>query len=220
MGFMVAIGGSFINGVLQFGQILFMVLYIIGGNGPLIAAIYTKKVYADKEEYKDFIKQIFRFKISVLWYLGIGQSMIVEGSLMEPSLHDEERLFVNKFIYDFKSPERYDVIVFRPEHNPKVRFIKRVIGLPGETIIIRDGKTYIDGKPLEENYVKESMINNYGSFKVPKNHVFVMGDNRNNSLDSWYSYVGYINYKNIVGEAFWIYWPLKNIKIVSSLRVD
>lgn len=68
-----------LNGVLQFGQIPFMVLYIIGGNGPLIAAIYTKKVYADKEEYKDFIKQIFKFKISVLWYLAIVIVLILEG---------------------------------------------------------------------------------------------------------------------------------------------
>jgi signal peptidase I len=168
-----------------------------------------------KSDIKEFIQSIIITGVlTFLIITFVGQSMIVDGSSMEPNLHNGARLFINKFIYNFKSPERYDVIVFRPKHKPEVRFIKRVIGLPGETIIIRDGKTYIDGKPLEEDYIKEPMVENYGPFVIPKNHLFVMGDNRNSSLDSRYTYVGYINYKSIVGEAFWVYWPLKNMRKV------
>lgn len=134
---------------------------------------------------------------------------------MEPKLYDGERLFVNKFIYRFHPPERFDIIVFTPKGSPPNKFIKRVIGLPGETIYIREGITYINGKPLKENFIKERMLDDYGPYQVPVNSVFVMGDNRNHSADSRFlSYVGYVNYDSISGKAFWVYWPITKMRII------
>ncbi|HLV10108.1 MAG TPA: signal peptidase I, partial [Halanaerobiales bacterium] len=109
----------------------------------------------------------------------------------------------------------FDIIVFTPRGAPGNKFIKRVIGLPGETIVIRDGVTYVDGNALKEDYLNEVMQADYGPYEIPENSVFVMGDNRNHSADSRIiPYVGYVDYSSISGKAFWLYWPLNRMRII------
>ena len=170
----------------------------------------------DSRDVKEFFQSLIIAGILAFFIITfVAQSFVVDGQSMEPTLHDGERLFVNKFIYRFHSPERLDIIVFTPHGAPNNKFIKRVIGLPGETIYIRDGVTYINGKPLKEDFINETMLGNFGPFQVPDNKVFVMGDNRNHSADSRIpSYVGYVDYKSISGKAFWVYWPLNKMHLI------
>ncbi|MFO7815751.1 MAG: signal peptidase I [Halanaerobiales bacterium] len=151
----------------------------------------------------------------------VAQSFVVDGKSMAPNLYDGERLFVNKFIYRFREPQRGEVVVFAPQGSPKKKYIKRVIGLPGDTVHIKDGVTYVNGQPLEENYIKEEMKGSFGPYQVPEDSVFVMGDNRNNSADSRFSgYVGYVPYKSISGLAFWVYWPITEMRIIEHMNYE
>ncbi|MFP4660735.1 MAG: signal peptidase I [Halanaerobiales bacterium] len=170
----------------------------------------------DKGDIKEFFQSLIIAGILAFFIITfIAQSFVVDGQSMEPTLHDGERLFVNKFIFRFHPPERLDIIVFTPRGAPTNKYIKRVIGLPGETIYIRDGVTYVDGKPLNEDFINETMMGNYGPYEVPDDKVFVMGDNRNHSADSRIpSYVGYVNFNSISGKAFWVYWPLNKMRII------
>ena len=148
----------------------------------------------------------------------VAQSFVVDGKSMEPNLHDGERLFVNKFIYRFREPQRGEVIVFTPRGAPNKKYIKRVIGLPGDTVYIKDSVTYVNGQPLEEDYIKEEMKGTFGPYQVPEKSVFVMGDNRNNSADSRFpGYVGYVSYESISGMAFWVYWPITDMRIIDHI---
>ncbi len=151
----------------------------------------------------------------------VAQSFVVDGKSMEPNLHDGERLFVNKFIYRFREPQRGEVIVFTPRGAPNKKYIKRVIGLPGDTIHIKDSVTYVNGQPLEEDFIKEQMNGDFGPYQVPKDSVFVMGDNRNNSADSRFpGYVGYVPYESISGLAFWVYWPITDMRIIDHVSYN
>jgi signal peptidase I len=144
------------------------------------------------------------------------QSFLVEGSSMYPTLNDRERLFVNKLVYRFREPRRGEIVVFRYPANPRKNFIKRVIGIPGDTVSIRGGQVFVNGVPLDEPYINEPMYGTYSGVVVPEDTVFVLGDNRNNSQDSRDRSVGFVPYMNIVGEAFVRYWPLARISIVDS----
>ncbi|MFC5401912.1 signal peptidase I [Cohnella soli] len=155
---------------------------------------------------------------------------IVDGPSMQPNFWNRERIIVNKIIYDIRAPKRGEVIVFHvPEE--KRDFIKRVIGVPGDTVKVDGDTVYINGKPIEEKYLKsayeEAHANgekyNYrsdGSFPntkfpdgvVPEGTVFVMGDNRSNSEDS--RMIGYIPQSRIVGRADLIFWPLSDFSFV------
>ncbi|MEJ6952045.1 signal peptidase I [Natronospora cellulosivora (SeqCode)] len=172
----------------------------------------------DSGDIKEFIQSLIIAGILAFFIITfVAQSFVVDGQSMAPSLHNGERLFVNKFIYRFREPERYEVIVFTPEGAPRNRFIKRVIALPGETIYIRDGVTYIDGEPLREPYLKEEMHGDFGPSLVPEKKLFVMGDNRNHSADSRIpTYVGFVDYKSISGKAFWVYWPLREMRVIDN----
>lgn len=129
----------------------------------------------------------------------------IEGSSMEPSLHDGEYVLISKVSYWFGSPRRGDVVVFRFPHDPSRDFIKRIIGLPGETIAIRDGRVFINGRPLEEPYIRGPMVYTYGPVTLGPEEYFVLGDNRNASNDShnW----GTLPRSAIIGKAWLIYWP-------------
>ncbi len=132
---------------------------------------------------------------------------------MEPTLMPQDRVMVNKFIYRFTSPKRGDIVVFIPPGDSGKDYIKRVIALPGETIEVKEGQVYINGRPLKEPYViNEPDKSNYGPLKVPEGHVFVMGDNRPNSADS--RYFGPLPIDKIVGKAFLIYWPPWRIRLL------
>ena len=138
---------------------------------------------------------------------------IPSGSMI-PTLEIGDRVFVNKFIYRFTEPDRGDIIVFQSVDNPDVELIKRVVGLPGDKIAEKNGKIFVNGKLQKEPYTNKELPDrsSFAKSTVPKNHVFVMGDNRANSADS--RYFGPLPEKNIEGEAFLRFWPPDRIGLV------
>lgn len=145
----------------------------------------------------------------------IAQSHLVDGESMENTLHNRERLMVDKLSYRFIEPKRGEIIVFRFPADPRARFVKRVIAIPGDTIEIRNRVVYVNGVALDEPYIKGPTYNDMPPVTVRPRHVFVMGDNRNNSLDSRFPQVGQVPYDLIVGRALFSYWPLNAIKWLS-----
>jgi len=148
----------------------------------------------------------------------VGQRTEVDGSSMEPTLEDGDNLLVDKISYRFRDPERFDIIVFAFKYKEDTYYIKRIIGLPGETVWIDEqGNIYIDGEILEEAYGKEIISpDKIGIASEPivvgEDEYFVLGDNRNNSSDSRTSIVGNVPRKDIIGRAFVRLWPLSKIK--------
>ena len=143
----------------------------------------------------------------------------VEGPSMEPNLLTGERLMVNRFIYRFKDPVRGQIVICTFPDAPGL-YVKRVIGLPGETIQVQDGVCYVDGQPLDEPYIKETMLEDFAAYTVPEDTVFVMGDNRNDSMDSRKPYVGPIPERHIRGPAVAIIWPLNRLAWLSVPQYD
>jgi signal peptidase I len=131
---------------------------------------------------------------------------IPSGSMI-PTLEIGDRVLVNKFIYRFTDPRRRDIIVFESVDNSNEDLIKRVVGLPGDKIAVRGGKLFVNGEPQKEPYTNKKLPDRsfFAQTTVPKNHVFVMGDNRGNSADS--RVFGPLPEKNIEGEAFLRFWP-------------
>ena len=135
----------------------------------------------------------------------------VEGSSMEPSLHDGEMVVVNRLAYRWAEPSRGDIVVFRFPFDPSRRFIKRVIGLPGDSIEARDGLVYVNGMALDEPYVA-APPRYAGAWQVQAEELFVLGDNRNNSSDSqnW----GALPTSEVIGKAVLVYWPLPDVGVI------
>ena len=170
-----------------------------------------------KSQLQELLEQLLI--AGVLAFLIISfvvQSFKVDGPSMEPTLNNGERLFVNKFIYRFRPPKRGDIIVFTPKGIGKTKYIKRVIGLPGETVEIHNGKVYINDTPLLENYIKSPPQGVHGPFFIGENEYFVLGDNRTNSSDSRFPNVGLVKKNYIAGKAFWRYWPLNKIQVLTN----
>jgi len=145
----------------------------------------------------------------------IAQSFLVQGQSMEPSLHDGQRLLVDKISYRFREPRRGEIIVFKYPSNPRRKFIKRVIGVGGDTVRIAEQVVCVNGDPLEDGAFTNGPT--YGSFreaKVPPEHFFVLGDNRNNSDDSRFKDVGFVPREYVVGRALFIYWPLTQVGVI------
>lgn len=128
----------------------------------------------------------------------------VDGSSMEPTLHSGEFVIVNKLTYKLGQPEIGDVVVFHYPRDPEQEYIKRVIGLPGDQVLVTDGKVYINGQMLEEDYINSPPAYQ-ATWEVPEDSIFVLGDNRNNSADShsW----GPVPLNYVVGKAVLVYWP-------------
>lgn len=145
----------------------------------------------------------------------VGQRTLVEGSSMEPTLSDGDQLIVDKITYLWKEPERFDIIVFPYQHAENTFYIKRIIGLPGETVMIDEkGIIYINGEELLESYGRE-VIRNAGvaanEITLGEDEYFVLGDNRNNSADSRSEDVGLIKRSDIVGRAWIRIYPFDEI---------
>ncbi len=144
----------------------------------------------------------------------VAEARYIPSSSMEPTLEINDRLIIEKVSYYFTSPQRGDVVVFSPteklkEQNFKDAFIKRVIGLPGETIEVREGKVYVNGEAIKEKYIEEAPDYNYGPETVPENQYLVLGDNRNNSYDS--HYWGFVPRQNLIGRAIVRFWPFDRL---------
>lgn len=138
---------------------------------------------------------------------------IPTGSMI-PTLMPNDRVLAVKFIYRFTEPKPGDIVVFLPPNGESKDYIKRVIAVGGQTIAIKDGKVYVDGKPLNEPYLSPELYDSgsMDELKVPEGHVFVMGDNRPNSLDS--RVFGPVPVSTIIGKAVLIYWPPSRIRLL------
>ena len=130
----------------------------------------------------------------------VVQNFRIEMQSMEPNLHDGQSIIANKLVYYLHPPERGDIIVFQAPSNPGKDYIKRIIGLPGEEVAIREGQVYIDGARLEETYVARPARRSWGPEVVGESEYFVLGDNRSNSNDSrnW----GMLDEEAIIGKAW------------------
>jgi signal peptidase I len=135
------------------------------------------------------------------------QTFIVVMSSMEPSFYEGQRLVVNKAIYFFGEPERGDVVIFRAPGGQPEDFIKRIIGLPGDKVEVKNEAVYINGTSLDEPYVKSPPSYTMPERKVPEDSYFVLGDNRNRSNDSHHNSFGFIPRENIIGKAWLSTWP-------------
>jgi len=148
------------------------------------------------------------------------QSSVVLYESMEPNLHEGQRIIISKIVYNFHEPERGDIIIFPNPNDPEEEYVKRIIGLPGETVEIKDGVVYIhqaDGSILEldeSNYIADPAKTNFSSDVIPENEYFVLGDNRNNSYDSRHGWT--VLRDNIVGKAWLSIWPLPEWGLVAN----
>lgn len=174
------------------------------------------------------MKELLSTAIYLLCVLGavwlvitfVGQRTEVEGASMENTLHNGDNLIVDKLSYRFHDPERFDIIVFPFQYQDNTYYIKRIIGLPGETVQIKeDGSIYINGEKLQESYGREVIQpENIGRAADPielgEDEYFVMGDNRNNSSDSRTDIVGNIKREDIIGKAWLRIWPFSDFGVL------
>ncbi|MBQ7317846.1 MAG: signal peptidase I [Phascolarctobacterium sp.] len=146
---------------------------------------------------------------------------MVEGSSMYPTLKHHERLIVDKLSYFITDPKKGEIVVFRYPKDESRDFIKRVIAVGGDTIELRDGQVYVNGAAIEEGYIykddpKGRNMSNYRKSVVPQGHIFVLGDNRNNSEDSRYKGVDFVPHRLVKGRAIMAFWPLDSFRVIST----
>lgn len=174
----------------------------------------TKSVF---EEYLQSI--IISAVLAGLIMIFLGGSVRVDGSSMEPGFRDGERVIVDKVTYRFRPPERGEVVVLRwPAGDPRLPYIKRIIGRPGDTVLLSGGRVILNGQPLTESYVAAPIRGEFGPFVVPPGRYFVLGDNRNHSEDSRFTAVGYIPAELLAGRAVARYWPFTRVSLLSRGR--
>jgi len=168
----------------------------------------------NKKEVFDWIKVVFAaLAISFI----INNFIIVNGQVpsgsMENTVMTGDRIVAFRLSYLFELPQRGDIIMFKYPDDESQNYLKRIIGLPGETVEIIDGNVYINGstEPLSKDYLKEMPIGSYGPYVVPKNSYFMLGDNRNESEDSRYWNNPYVQKDKILGKALFRYYPNLNL---------
>ena len=155
--------------------------------------------------------------VTFLFVQFVGQRTHVNGDSMNVTLEDGDNLIVDKLSYRFSEPERYDIIVFPYQYQEKTYYIKRIIGMPGETVQIIDGVVYIDGEMLDESYGKEVM--QYSGvagdpIELGDDEYFVLGDNRNNSSDSRWADVGNVQREDIIGKVVLRIYPFSSFGVI------
>ena len=166
-------------------------------------------------EMRSWFRDIFfAFAIAIFIVVFVVQPVKVEGTSMQPRLVDQERIFVNRFIYRFQNIRRGDVVVFWYPKDRSKSFIKRVLGIPGDEVEIRNGIVYVNGARISEPYLKREFrdYKSFGKAMVPAGQYFVLGDHRNSSNDSrsW----GFVAQNLIYGKAVFSYWPFSLAGIV------
>jgi len=177
-----------------------------GESGP-----FYKPSFDVRSWFRDVI---VAFAIAIFIIVFVVQPVKVEGTSMQPVLMDQERIFVNRFIYQFTDISRGDVVVFRYPKDVNKSFIKRILAVPGDEIEIRAGMVYLNGRRLDEPYVPAEFLDkrSYPRTIVPPDRYFVLGDHRNSSNDSrnW----GFVEKRLIYGKAFFCYWPVDHLGLV------
>jgi signal peptidase I len=170
--------------------------------------------------FLSFVVDIFEtLVLSVVLFVGvniISARIRVDGDSMIPTLISGEYVVVNRMSYRLGNPHRGDIIVFHFPRNPAEEYIKRIIGLPGDVIEVVNGSVYVNGQPLDENYL-DVKINYTGKWEVPSGQLFVLGDNRNNSSDShdW----GTVPMDYVVGKALMVYWPPPEWGLIDHVKL-
>lgn len=177
------------------------------------------------EKPKGIVKELLGWIVYIAIIIGltwliitfVGQRTRVSGHSMEATLHDGDNLIVDKLSYHFREPKRFEIIVFPYRHKENTYYIKRIIGLPGETVQVKDGYVYINGEKLDENYGLEVM-EDAGIAAEPielgEDEYFVLGDNRNHSSDSRDPSVGILHRDELIGRAWIRIWPLDSIGVI------
>lgn len=177
------------------------------------------------KEEKGILRELLEWIVFLLIIIGVtyliityvGQRTKVSGQSMETTLHDGDNLIVDKISYRFREPERFEIIVFPYQHKENTYYIKRIIGLPGETVQVMEGRVYIDGEPLDEHYGNE-LMENAGLAEEPvtlgEDEYFVLGDNRNHSSDSREPSVGILHREDLLGRAWIRIWPLEKFGVI------
>ena len=157
-----------------------------------------------RQSVVDMLQTLLLAAILFMGINAVSARIRVESVSMQTTLHPGDFVFVNRLAYRFGAPRRGDVVVFNPPFDSPEPYIKRMIGLPGDEITIEDGKVFINSELLPEPYIREEFHSN-GTWLVPQDSVFFMGDNRNNSSDSrsW----GMVPLENVIGKAITVYWP-------------
>nr|WP_246021448.1 signal peptidase I [Paenibacillus lentus] len=183
----------------------------------------------EKNEALEWLKAIVIAVVLVLlirWLL--FAPFIVDGESMQPNFQTSERIIVNKILYDIRAPKHGEVVVFHVPSQGR-DFIKRVIGIPGDTVQIEGDTVMVNGEVVDETYIKDvvnekhnnnQLYNTEGNFPnefvqestVPAGHIFVLGDNRSNSTDS--RRIGFVPYEDVIGRAELVFWPLPDIKMI------
>jgi signal peptidase I len=173
---------------------------------------------------KGFLRELLiTLGLAVVLYLLLQlviQSSVVNNVSMQPTLVEGQRLIVGKAAYWFTAPQRGDIVIVHPpkEIDPDSEYVKRLIGLPGDTVEVKGGTVYINGVPLVEPYVKSPARSVFSPYLVPENHYFLMGDNRNNSNDSRSGWT--VTRQDIVGKAWLRIWPLNKWGLVGNYPLD
>lgn len=174
-----------------------------------------KKVWHPVLEFLIYMVVVLALTFLIVTF--VGQRTMVSGDSMYPMLEDEDQLLVDKLSYRFTDPERYDIVVFRYLFRANTFYIKRIIGLPGETVQIIDGAVYINGELLGETYGYEPMLDAKRASQpitLGPDEYFVLGDNRNDSSDSRDPAVGNVLRSQLVGKAFVRIWPFEKIGFI------
>ncbi|MDL2253777.1 signal peptidase I [Ruminococcaceae bacterium OttesenSCG-928-I18] len=162
---------------------------------------------------KELMEWVRALVIALLAAIFITQVIIVNAQVptesMVPTIQAGDRVIGFRLAYLFDPPQRGDIVIFRYPDDESQYYVKRVIGLPGETVRVAAGKVYIDGSDtaLDDSYINETMTGDFGPFEVPQNHYFVMGDNRNRSWDSRYWQNTYVSDEQLVGKAIFRLFP-------------
>ena len=190
---------------------LFLVRLVIGRLGVIPAAWRRSLV-------ETLDASIFAALLSLVIITFVVQAFYIPSGSMEPTLQVGDRILVGKFSYRIGQIDRGDIIVFHYPLGPARDFVKRVVGLPGEKVELKEGLVLVNGKPVSELYPTalpggdRACTSNYGPRKVPLGQYFVLGDNRCNSEDS--RFFGFVPERNVVGKALFIYWPFPRVSLI------
>lgn len=171
------------------------------------------KPFKKKSLWKELWEYVKMILFVVIVVLVVDNFLLINALIpsesMENTIMTGDRIFGNRLAYLFDDPERFDIVIFKYPDDESQRFIKRVIGLPGETVEIREGKVYINGSdtPLDDSFTPETPVGNFGPYTVPEGCYFMLGDNRNNSRDSRMWDNPYVKKEKILGKAVLRYFP-------------